>query len=220
MVYFYANMLYDISIKSNHGGGDHVARYEQLDSLAAQNGGVLRTGDVVAAGISKTTLKKFVAERQYERIAHGVYLSPDAWKDSLYIIGLRCPQGFFSHETALFLHDLTDREPMQYTLTVKTGYNPSGLTADGMKVYTVKKELYGLGASSAETSFGHTVAVYDMERTICDIVRSRRNIDAQTFQSALKQYARKRDKNLPLLMDYAQKFHVDKILRQYLEVLL
>ena len=31
----------------------------------------------------------------------------------------------FSHETALFFHDLTDREPLAYSITVKTGYNPT-----------------------------------------------------------------------------------------------
>ena len=165
-------------------------------------------------------LRKYVIEKSFERVAHGIYLAPDAWKDSLYLLALRCPQAIFSHETALYLHDLTDREPMQYAVTVRNGYNPSKLTADGIKVYTVKKELHALGAMNTVTAFGHSVPVYDRERTICDIVRSRRNIDAQSFQGALKQYARRRDKNLTLLMDYAKEFHIEKILRQYLEVLL
>ena len=64
------------------------------------------------------------------------------------------------------------------------------------------------------------MSVYDMERTICDIIRNRNNTEIQTLQSALKQYVKRKDKNLRLLMQYAVKFHVDKILRQYLEVLL
>lgn len=191
-----------------------------LDALADQNSGVLRTGDAVAAGVSKAALRRYIAQKGFERVAHGVYLAPDAWKDSLYILGLRCPQAIFSHETALFLHDLTDREPLRYTLTVKTGYNPSGLSADGIKVYTIKRELHGLGASTATTPFGHAVAVYDIERTICDVIRSRSTVDAQCFQSAIKRYARRRDHNLPLLMDYAKAFHVERILRPYLEALL
>ena len=42
----------------------------------------------------------------------------------------------------------------------------------------------------------------------------------QVFQDALKQYARRKDKNLRTLMKYASVFHVEKILRPYLEVLL
>ena len=62
--------------------------------------------------------------------------------------------------------------------------------------------------------------VYDMERTICDLIRCRSNIEIQTLQGALKQYAIRKDKNLRMLMQYAPLFHVEKVLRQYLEVLL
>lgn len=56
--------------------------------------------------------------------------------------------------------------------------------------------------------------------TICDLLRSRSRIEIQTFQGALKAYARRKDKNLRALMQYAGMFKVEKILRQYLEVLL
>ncbi|MEG1470931.1 MAG: abortive phage infection protein, partial [Clostridia bacterium] len=81
-------------------------------------------------------------------------------------------------------------------------------------------ELMDLGVTVAQTPFGHTVPVYDKERTICDLVRSRSKIEIQTLQGALKQYARDKEKNLRKLMQYAEAFHVAKILRQYLEVLL
>jgi predicted transcriptional regulator of viral defense system len=138
----------------------------------------------------------------------------------MYLLHLRCGQAVFSHETALFFHDLTDREPTQYSITVKTGYNPSYLKADGIQVYTIKKELHDVGVTTMQTTFGHPVPVYNMERTICDLIRSRSSVEAQTLQDALKQYAQRRDKNLRLLMQYAALFRVEKILRQYLEVLL
>ena len=73
---------------------------------------------------------------------------------------------------------------------------------------------------TAQTPFGHTIPVYDMERTICDLLRCRNSIEMQTFQGALKMYARRKDKDLRRLMKYASLFRVEKILRQYLEVLL
>lgn len=91
---------------------------------------------------------------------------------------------------------------------------------DGFQVYTVKKDLHEKGITTMQTPFGHSVPVYDMERTICDLLRSRKNIEMQVFQDALKQYARRKDKNLRTLMKYASMFHVEKILRPYLEVLL
>ena len=71
-----------------------------------------------------------------------------------------------------------------------------------------------------QTPFGHDVPVYDMERTICDVLRSRSRIEMQTLQGALKVYPRRSDKDLRTLMRYAKLFRIEKILRQYLEVLL
>ena len=109
---------------------------------------------------------------------------------------------------------------VRYAITVRTGYNPSRLQEDGFQVYTIKKELHEVGITTMQTSFGHAVPVYNMERTICDLLRSRKNIEIQVFQDVLKQYARRKDKNLRTLMKYASMFHVEKILRPYLEVLL
>ena len=194
--------------------------FDVLDALVRGGNGVLRTADAVAAGITRPVLGNYVRERDLERVGHGLYLAPDAWKDGMYLLHLRCPQAVFSHDTALFLHDLTDREPSPYSITVKTGYNPASLQADGIKVYTIKKELHDVGIATMNTPFGNPVPVYDMERTICDAVRSRSGIEMQTFQDALKQYAKRKDKDLRKLMRYAQMFRVEKLLRQYLEVLL
>ena len=138
----------------------------------------------------------------------------------MYLIHMRCSHGGFSHETALFFHDLTDRESSSYSITVKRGYSTTRLKADGISVYTIKQELHEIGKSTAQTPFGHTVPVYDMERTICDLLRCRSSIEMRTFQGALKMYARRKDKDLRRLMRYAGLFRVEKILRQYLEVLL
>ena len=42
-------------------------------------------------------------------------ISPkDTWVDAMYLLHLRFSQVVFSDDTALFFHDLTDREPLQY----------------------------------------------------------------------------------------------------------
>ena len=197
-----------------------MTQFEQLDLLLNEYGGIIQTFQVIDNGISKPVFYSYLKERGLEQAAHGVYVSPDTWTDAMYILHLRCSQAVFSHETALFFHDLTDREPLKYTITVRTGYNPSRLQEDGFQVYTIKKDLHETGITTMQTPFGHSVPVYDMERTICDLLRSRKNVEMQVFQDALKQYAKRKDKNLRMLMKYATMFHVENILRPYLEVLL
>ena len=197
-----------------------MTRFEQLEQMLAEYGGMLQTAQVTAAGISKPIFYDFIREKGLEQASHGVYVSADAWVDAMFLIHLRCAQAVFSHETALFFHDLTDREPSPYSVTVKRGYSPARLKADGIEVYTIKPELHEIGITHLQTPFGHTVPVYDTERTICDLIRNRSNIEIQTLQGALKQYVLRKDKNLRVLMRYAGLFHVEKVLGQYLEVLL
>lgn len=197
-----------------------MTQYEQLDRMLDNQDGMLRTAQAVSAGISKPVFYDYVQARELQRVAPGIYLSGDSWLDTMYLLHLRFEQVVFSHETALFCHDLTDREPTEYAVTVKTGYNPTKLKAEGVRVFTIKARLHDVGLTTAGTPFGHTVPVYDMERTICDVLRSRSSMEVQTFQEALKAYARRKDKNLRALMHYAGMFRVEKLLRQYLEVLL
>lgn len=194
--------------------------YETLDMLMAEQKGIIRTADVVSLGISKPYFYEYAEDRNLEKVSQGVYVSTNAWVDPLYLLSLRSQQIIFSHETALYLHRLTTREPNEFIVTVKTGYNPSRLKKDGVKVYTVKEELYELGMITMLTPFGNEVKVYNKERTVCDILRSRTNVEIQSFQEAIKGYLQGNQKNLRLLWKYAKALKVENLLRQYTEVLL
>jgi predicted transcriptional regulator of viral defense system len=152
--------------------------------------------------------------------AHGVYASPEAWTDENYILSLRCPKAIFSHDEALYYHDLIDREPENRTVTVYTGYGTGRLVKDDICVYTVKKTLLEVGKTTVLTSLGHPIPMYNQERTICDLVRNRSRFEIQDYQTALKTYATRKDKDLNRLMKYAKLFHVDGIIREYMEVML
>lgn len=182
--------------------------------------GMLLTKNAIQGGIKKDEFYRFIAANHFEKAAHGIYLSPEAWEDKSFVLHQRCPQAVFSHDEALFYHGLTDREPMQQTLTIYSGYNTQKLKESGIKVFTVKKELLNVGKIIVENSYGHKIPVYDLERTICDLMRSRRYFEIQDFQTAIKTYVKRPDKDLNKLMTYAPLFRVEKRIRQYMEVLL
>ena len=193
---------------------------EILDSLLRENNGFLRTSEVVAAGISREYLGEYVRKNGLERAAHGLYMSQDAWYDGMYVLQVRYPAAVFSHETALYLLELAEREPNVFSVTLKAGANTTGLRKDGVKVYRVKEHLLGEGVIDAVSPSGHPLRTYCAERTICDLFRSRSGIEVQDLQSAVKGYIRRGEKNIPLLLRYAKEYRVEKLVRQYLEVLL
>lgn len=182
--------------------------------------GVITAKLADAHGIHREYLSEFVSRGKLERISHGIYITPEVWEDKMLLHQLRKSKMVFSHETALFLNDLTDRDPVAYCVTVPTGYNTSKLNQEGLIVHTVKKELLDLGICDRQTAFGNDIKTYNMERTICDILRDRNNQDAAVVSDALKRYVRRSDKDLNKLMKYAGIMRIEKVLRNYLEVLL
>ena len=189
---------------------------DMLRTYLEENNGFYRIADARALGVSKGRASGFVKKLGLSKVAHGVYCSEEAWPDRLFLIQLRNRKLIFSHETALYLHGLSDRESVQPVVTVKRGYNASHLKADNIKVYTVIPEWFEIGLQEIQTSFGNTVRVYN----ICDILREKKRMDIQVFQTALITYFKDQDKDIHKLMKYASEFGIEKMLRQYTEVLL
>jgi predicted transcriptional regulator of viral defense system len=185
-----------------------------------QNNGTLTTAQANKVGVSNERLRLLVKNGMLERISFGIYTTPDEFVDKMYAAQLRRSKAIYSHETALFLHDLTDRDPINYTVTVPTGYNATKLRDESFIVFTIKRELHEVGVTRLTTMFGNTIVAYDLERTICDCLRSRNQMDIAVLTDAVKRYARRKDKNLNTLMRMAKMFQVEKPLRSYLEVLL
>ena len=192
---------------------------KNIENLIDDNG-LISTKYILDNGITKEQFYKFIRENHFEKKSHGIYAKPDALIDDLYILYMRCPKCVFSHYEALYYHGLIDREPITHTLTVYSGYNTKRLRESHVKVYTVKKENLEIGLTMQTNQFGNKIPIYDLERTICDLIRSRNSIEIQDFQTALKSYVKRPDKDLNKLMKYAKVFHIEKIVRNYMEVLL
>lgn len=199
---------------------DNRKPVEKLRKILKDKNGILLTSDLSKKGIPRTYLTLLEKKGEIQRVSRGVYAAENALVDEMAELQARYKSAIFSHETALYLHDLTDRSPLLYAVTVPSGYNATALKESGAKVFFIKSELYPLGLATIPSPHGNEIMIYNVERTICDVVRSRNQIDAQIVNEALKRYASKKEKNLHLLYEYASQFRIQKIIRTYLEVLL
>ena len=92
----------------------NLTKAEQMQELLEKRNGYLLSQDVIESGISKTYMSEFVKKYDLERVAQGVYMSADTWQDDLYILCLKNAKAILSYETALHVHELTERDPGQY----------------------------------------------------------------------------------------------------------
>lgn len=189
-------------------------------NLVHQNNGMLTTAKAVSFGMSRSMLAHLVKQGQLLRPARGLYTLPEIWEDEFLNLQTRFKRGIFSHETALFLWDLTDRTPIAYHMTFPTNYNLANPKKEGVRCAQVKPEWYVLGIAEIKSPTGNSVHCYSIERTLCDILRPHHSADIQITAEAFKRYTNSPRKNIPLLSDYAACFGVEKKIRTYLEVLL
>lgn len=189
-------------------------------NLVHQNNGMLTTAKAVSSGISRSMLAHLVKCGRLLRPARGVYTLPEIWEDEFLNLQTRFKRGIFSHETALFLWDLTDRTPLAYYMTFPTNYNLANPKKEGVRCAQVKPKWYALGITEVNSPAGNPVHCYSMERTLCDILRPHHAGDIQIIAEVFKRYTNSPQKNIPLLSDYAQDLGVEKKIRTYLEVLL
>ena len=201
-------------------GGGEMTDSQKLLELAKQNNGIITTAMVARAGISRGTLKYLSDKGGLVRASRGVYTLPEVWEDEFVNIQNRFKRGIFSLETALFLCDLTDRTPRRFHMVFPATYNLSGPKQEDVICSGSKEPLYSLGVTDLKTPGGNIVRGYCAERSLCDVLRPRNHTDIQVVTDAFKTYASRKEKNIPLLSEYAHKLRVEERLRSYLEVLL
>ena len=199
---------------------DALSPLERTRKILVGQNGTLLTTDLAKFNIPRTYLSILERNGEIERVSRGVYQAKDAIEDELFSIQATCRSAVYSHETALYLHDLTDRSPLRYSLTVPVGYHSASLIQGGYKIFYVNRSVFDLGVITLKSPHGNPIRVTGPERTICDIFRSRNQMDLQIVYEALKRYIKRNDKDIDLLYAYAKRFRVQKIIRQYIEVLL
>lgn len=192
---------------------------EKLDEIMKKQHGTILSSDLDKYEIPRAYLQIMVAKGIIERTGRGIYVSVNSVEDEMYAMQTKYSKLIYSHETALFLHGLSDRTPFEYTASVPSGYKAVTSVADRFKIYYIKKELHNIGVITATNSFGNPIRLYNIERTICDIMRSKNRIDIQIFNEALKRFVKLKSVDYSLLMDYAKKLRVESAIRKYLEVL-
>jgi len=107
---------------------------------------------------------------------------------------------------------LTDRTPFEYSTTVPSGYNVVKNISENVMVYYIKRELHKLNVVEAKTNFGNTFRIYSIERTICDILRSRNRIDIQIVNESIKRFIKIESVDYSTLMAIGKRMKIESVI--------
>jgi len=197
-----------------------LTKLERIRKVLDDQHGTLLTSDLAKYSIPRTYLSILERTGEIDRVSRGVYRAVTSIEDEMFNFQVRYKSSIYSHETALYLHDLTDRTPLSYSISVPVGYHSINLKETGYKILYVNRDLFDLGVILMKSPHGNEIRTTNLERTICDVLRSRNQIGVQFVNEALKKYVIHKGRNIDQLYNYAKQFRIQRIIREYIEFLL
>lgn len=197
-----------------------MKKYEKIKNIINKNKGIMTHKELIEEGISHYYIDKLIKENIIIKIEKGLYIKSDIFGDDYYIFQQRNTKTVFSYNTALYFLNETERTPEYMDVTVYNEYNVHRI-ANKVKIHYTKKENLYLGAIKVKTPNGFEVISYNLERTLCDIVRSRDNgLDKEQANKFIQKMFLKKKINFSTLIEYAKQLRCEKKIREIMGVLI
>ena len=182
---------------------------DTIKQIMNTNNGMISTRMIEPLNISRQYLSIMENNNDIEKVSRGIYLSPNAFEDSYFSFQQKYKKAIFSHMNALYFYGMTEEFPYNYTVTVPQSYHVDTVN-EKCNVFYVSDDIYELGIVEIETPNGNKVRVYDKERCICDIIRSKGRMDSEQVKKTIKQYMQSRDKDIAKLSEYSKNMGINK----------
>ncbi len=190
---------------------------EIIESIMKMNNGYVTSKELSNLGIHRMYLNIMKEKGMIEKVGNGIYIDSSKIEDSYFVFGLELPNIIYSHMTALYFHGLSIKAPNdKYDITVANNYFNYKLK--NHNVFYVDRDIYELGLIQIDTPMGNKVKAYDMERCICDIIRSKNRMDSEFVKHSVREYIKRKDKDLIKLSKYADKMGIKKEVMDFMEV--
>ncbi len=187
--------------------------------IMKKNNEIITPSQLEKKGISRVYLSKMEREGIIEKIDRGIYVTKDFKYDEYYLFQLKYPKAIFSYNTALYFYEMTERTPIKMDVTVYREYNPHRFK-DFVNVYKISKELYNLGVTEKKSPQGMKVKTYNLERTVCDIIKDKDSIDIEIRNKAIKKAIKSKEFNASKMFEYAKKMNIYDKVKNYMEAII
>lgn len=201
---------------------DTLNSKEIAKNVIESKGGIAKVADMVSAGLSRQSIKTLYANSYIERVCQGYYkLNSNLELTDEQILLSVVPEFVMCMESALFYYGYSDFMPRVKSIAVPrtASHRIADISPIPLKIYYVANDIYSIGKTTV-TENGVQFAVYDRERTICDVFKHRNKIDSEIFNKAVNAYAKDDKKNLSNLTLYSKELRVYKKVTEIMGVLL
>lgn len=190
---------------------------KKIEKYLEQSGGIITTSYCKEKKIPTVYLSRLLKDGKLLRVKKGIYITKDGDYDEYYFFQHQYKKAIFSYETALYLLGQTDKIPWNIDVTVYNGYKFNE-KSNGVNIHYVKKSIYDLGVIQKSTMFGNKVNIYSYERTLCDFIGHKEEMDIEVYVKLIRSYSSYKERDIHSLYDIAMKMGIENKVREVMEV--
>lgn len=196
-----------------------MTKKDQIIELFKQKKGIIKLQDLLKIGVNKYHLLKLVKTNDVEKLKHGIYKLADYQTNEYLEIKNIVPNGIICLFSAWNYYELTTYMPHEFHVAIGKKSKVKLPDYPPIKLYYWDNNSLKTGIKTVKID-NSNIAIFDIEKSVCDAVKFRNKIGKDILNEILTEYLKQKNRNLDLLIKYSKILRVEKILRNYLDVLL
>lgn len=182
---------------------------------------IISMKELKSKGFSQYRVSKLVSEGKLIKLNKS-YFEPTEYsgeESDFYYIEAYTPKGVVCLLSAAVYYHLTTFVPDAVDVAIPRKAKVSTVPDwPQMNIHHYTDDRYELGVTMVREG-KNKFRIYDIEKTVVDIVFYREKVGIEETKEILVSYLQRKDRDLNRLLKYAELMKCDKVMRQYLEVL-
>ena len=177
--------------------------------------------ELKSKGFTQYKIGKLVDEGKLLKLNKSYYENAEycGEESDFYYVEAYAPKGIICLLSAAVYYNLTTYIPVAVDVAIPRKAKVSTMPDwPQMNVHHYTDSRHELGITTVREG-KNKFQIYDIEKTGVDIVFYREKVGIEETREILVTYLRRMDRNLNRLLKYAELMKCDKVMRQYLEVL-
>jgi predicted transcriptional regulator of viral defense system len=164
-------------------------------------------------------LRKMQDDNTIVKVKKGLYRLNEVEYDQKVEVARIIPDGVFCLFTSWQYYNLSVYNPYEFYVAIRKKQKQILPAYPPVKLYYWIDKYYLLGITEIIID-NQIVKIYDLEKSVCDAVRFRNKVGIDITSEILKNYLKRKDKNLSVLWLYSRQLRIEKAMREAVTLML
>lgn len=189
---------------------------DKIHRALTKSGGVIRSYELQEPR-AYYNINKEIKSGNVIRIKNGVYMLPEELASTMIDVARIVPGGVVCLYSAWDYYGLTTQIPDRFYIAIEKHRKVVVPDIMGIILCYWQEKYCTMGVVETEIA-NHKVKIFCIEKSVCDAIKFRNKIGTEVAIEILKNYLKRKERNISLLMDFAKQMRILSTMRQYIEM--